>query len=184
MPDRLAVLPQYLLPKQAITALAGKLEPAVFAAHLKVVAQWYNHAYVLVERNNHGHAVLLWLRDHGRVPLGRGHDGQDGWLSNSKGKALLYDRCADAFRERGTVLHSFGTFAQLASIEGASLRAPQGATDAATERAAASLDYLVDAGRIEAANPILAGNHRLVVPNGVPRRGRAEELQREVPVRR
>ena len=43
------------------------------------------------------------------------------------------------------------------------LRAPQGATDAATEKAAAMLDYLVDAGRVDAAVPQFAPDRRLVV---------------------
>lgn len=50
-------------------------------------------------------------------------------MSNSKGKALLYDAVADAFRERQTVLHSFATFAQLALIKGGTLRAPEGEHD-------------------------------------------------------
>jgi len=83
----------------------------------------------LTERNNHGHAVLLWLRDHSRLWRLLGHDRAEGWLSNSKGKALLYDATADAFRERETTLHSFHTCHQLASIDGATLRAPQGESD-------------------------------------------------------
>lgn len=43
------------------------------------------------------------------------------------------------------------------------LRAPQGATDTATERAAASLDYLVDSGRIDSTVPVLAENRRLAL---------------------
>ena len=43
------------------------------------------------------------------------------------------------------------------------LRAPQGATDAATERAAAILDYLVDAGRIDSAVPIATKEGRVVL---------------------
>ena len=42
------------------------------------------------------------------------------------------------------------------------LRAPQGATDAATEKAAAILDYLVDAGRIDSAMPV-ASDGRVVL---------------------
>lgn len=110
-------------------SLAGKFQPSTFAAHIDAIGRWYNDASVLVERNNHGHAVLLWLRDHSKLRRLSGHDGQQGWLSNSKGKALLYDACADAFRESKTMLHSFGTFVQLASIEGASLRAPEGQPD-------------------------------------------------------
>jgi hypothetical protein len=101
----------------------------VFAAHLEMIAKWYGGAGVLVERNNHGHAVLLWLRDRGGLTLGQGLDNKDGWLTNEKGKAMLYAVAADAFREQETVLHGFATFTQLASIEGASLRAPEGEPD-------------------------------------------------------
>jgi hypothetical protein len=114
---------------EEVAALAGRFEPAVFAAHLYALGRWYCDADVLVERNNHGHAVLLWLQDHSALLRLSGYDGQPGWLSNSKGKALLYDAAADAFRERQTVLHSFATFTQLASIEGATLRAPPGEAD-------------------------------------------------------
>src|SRR5205814_1551685 len=58
-----------------------------------------------------------------------GHDRGEGWLTNSKGKALLYDGTADAFRNRETMLHSLATFTQLASIEGSTLRAPEGEPD-------------------------------------------------------
>jgi hypothetical protein len=114
---------------EEVAALAGKFQPAVFAAHVDGIAQWYGGAGVLVERNNHGHAVLLWLRDHSSLALGSGLDHKDGWLSNATGKAMLYAQAADAFRQQQTVLHSFATFMQLASIEGASLRAPQGEPD-------------------------------------------------------
>jgi hypothetical protein len=114
---------------EEVAALSGQFEPAVFGAHIDAVARWYNGARVLVERNNHGHAVLLWLKDNSDVRRASGHDGNPGWLSSTKGKALLYDTCANAFRERRALLHSFATFAQLASIEGSTLRAPEGEQD-------------------------------------------------------
>jgi hypothetical protein len=114
---------------EEVAGLAGKFQPSTFAAHIDAVGRWYNEAAVLVERNNHGHAVLLWLRDHSRLWRVYGHDRHEGWLSNSKGKALLYDGAADAFRERKTVLHSFASCQQLASIDGSTLRAPEGEPD-------------------------------------------------------
>jgi hypothetical protein len=112
-----------------VASLAGKFQPSTLAAHVDALGTWYNGAQVLVERNNHGHAVLLGLREHSRLIRLLGHDNREGWLSNSKGKALLYDTTADAFREQATQLHSFATFTQLASIEGATLRAPEGEAD-------------------------------------------------------
>jgi hypothetical protein len=69
---------------EEVASLAGKFQPAVFAAHLDMIAKWYGGAGVLVERNNHGHAVLLWLRDHSGLTLGQGLDNKDGWLTNEK----------------------------------------------------------------------------------------------------
>src|SRR5262249_13885991 len=84
----------------------------------------------LVERNNHGHAVLLWLRDSGgSVQLLLGHDGKPGWLSSTLGKTQLYDRCADACKNAEVTLYSFATYTQLASIDGSTLRAPDGQHD-------------------------------------------------------
>jgi hypothetical protein len=114
---------------EEVAALSGKFQPSTLAAHLDSLGTWYNRADVLVERNNHGHAVLLGLRDHSLLYRLPGYDGREGWLSNGKGKALLYDTAADAFREGTTILHSFATFIQLASIEGATLRAPEGEPD-------------------------------------------------------
>jgi hypothetical protein len=109
--------------------LAGRFDPTVFAGHVAAASAWYNRAAVLCERNNHGHAVLLWLRDNTQVELLRDHDGRDGWNTTGKSKAALWTASADAFRGGSTVLHSFATFTQLASIEGSTLRAPEGQKD-------------------------------------------------------
>jgi hypothetical protein len=114
---------------EEVASLAGKFQPAVLAAHAHALGKWYNSASILVERNNHGHAVLLWLRERGEIRLLSGHDDKEGWLSSQLGKVMLYDRCADAFRNSEVVLHNFATFAQLASIDGSTLRAPEGEHD-------------------------------------------------------
>lgn len=109
--------------------LAGKFEPAVFAAHLDVIGKFFNNADMLVERNNHGHAVLLWLGEHSTLNVLIGIDDKPGWLTTVRSKSLMYDGCADALRNKETGLHSFDTFNQLASIDGASLSAPEGEHD-------------------------------------------------------
>jgi hypothetical protein len=114
---------------EEVATLAGKIQPSTLAAHADALGRFFNGAAILVERNNHGHAVLQWLIDNSALELSRGHDFQPGWLSSSKGKALLYNAAADAFRNHETILHSFATFDQLASIEGSTLRAPDGEYD-------------------------------------------------------
>lgn len=114
---------------EEVATLVGRIQPSVFAEHLNTIARWYNNASALIERNNHGHAVLLWLEANSRLPLLTGHDDRAGWLSSMRGKALLYEACADAFRRGEVVVHSFATVAQLQSIEGSTLRAPEGEKD-------------------------------------------------------
>lgn len=119
--------------------LAGKFEPSTFGSHIKEIAAYYNGAPAMIERNNHGHAVIQWVDEHAkRVKLLNGHDDKPGWMSSKLGKALLYTECADHFRTNARmddpaqatkILHSFGGYQQLASIEGATLRAPEGQHD-------------------------------------------------------
>jgi hypothetical protein len=115
---------------EQVAELAGKFEPFVFAYYAQQLAAWFHQAGILVERNNHGHAVLLWLRDHGRgvQPL-HGQGGKPGWLSSTLGKTQLYDKCAEACKNAEVMLHSFATYQQLASIDGSTLRAPAGEHD-------------------------------------------------------
>ena len=141
---------------EEVAALAAKLEPALLGDAIAQVSAYYNRAAALVERNNHGHTVLLWLRDNSPVRRLRGHDKKVGWMSSSLGKALLYTAAAEAFRTHAEdadaaptpILHSLATYLQLASIEAATLRAPEGLHD---DRADAYA--LAEAGRAALLTP-------------------------------
>jgi len=112
-----------------VANLAGQFDPAVFGAHIDAVGSWYNRAGALVERNNHGHAVLLWMRDNSGLQRLIGPDGAEGWLDNSKGKSLLWDFASDCLRNGDAVIHDEETRDQVQGIEGATLRAPAGEKD-------------------------------------------------------
>ncbi len=114
---------------EEVAVLSAKIQPKVFGSYIDTIGIFYNQAGVMVERNNHGHAVIGWLEDFSNLEILEGPDEKLGWLSNSLGKTLLYTECADAFRDGTTTLHSFETYVQLASIEGATLRAPSGMLD-------------------------------------------------------
>jgi hypothetical protein len=107
--------------------LAGKLEPSTFAGYLADLSAWYNDAAVLVERNNHGHAVLLALK--GDVRLLKGEDGKVGWQTNTRSKAEMYVQVVEALRDEDVRLHHFLTMTQLQSIDGSKLSAPEGEHD-------------------------------------------------------
>lgn len=114
--------------------LAGKFEPSTLGSHIQLISAYYNNAPAMIERNNHGHAVIQWVQEHAsRVHVLKGHDDKPGWMSSKLGKALLYTECANHFRLNATdstkILHSFASYQQLASIEGATLLAPEGQHD-------------------------------------------------------
>lgn len=112
-----------------VALLAGRVEPGRFAGYVAELGVWYQAADVLVERNNHGHLVLRTLQEDGRLRVLNGCDDRPGWLSNVKGKPLLYALLADAVRDGVCVVRDLETATQLASIEASSLRAPEGMHD-------------------------------------------------------
>jgi hypothetical protein len=113
---------------EEVATLAGRFEPTVFANYAAQLAGWFNNAPVLCERNNHGHLVIARLADHGATLL-CGRDGREGWMSSTLGKVAMYDAAAQACKNKDVVIHSFVTFTQLASIDGSTLRAPEGQHD-------------------------------------------------------
>lgn len=123
---------------EEVAVLAGKFEPDTFGDYIAQVSKYYNDAPAMVERNNHGHAVISWMRAHTRVRLLTGADGKTGWLTSTLGKALLYTEVANHFRTCASlehpefntkILHSYSTYKQLASIDGSTLSAPKGQFD-------------------------------------------------------
>lgn len=100
--------------------LAGKIEPPVFAQYIDAVGIWYNDAEVLPERNNHGHLLIREIERLGRLPILPGYDEKPGWLSNIKGKPLMYGLLADAVR---------GGVCVVRNSEASTLRAPEGLHD-------------------------------------------------------
>jgi hypothetical protein len=111
-----------------VAKLSGKFEPRLFAGQIDKVSRLYNSAPALVERNNHGHAVILACQDLG-VKLLDGYDEKPGWLNNAKGKVWLYDHTAEMLRTRDCEITDFETYTQLAAIEAATLLAPDGMKD-------------------------------------------------------
>jgi hypothetical protein len=112
-----------------VATLTGKFEPGVFGSYLDQMATYYNGADVLPERNNHGHTLIRALLESGKCRVLSGYDGKPGWLTNIKGKPLLYDLTAQAIKDAACRIRSPETASQLASIEASTLSAPEGLHD-------------------------------------------------------
>lgn len=116
---------------EEVAAYADQVQPTVFADYVTQVSEYYNDAPAMIERNNHGHTVIAWLLDNTTVTVMPGWDGRPGWLTNTRGKADMWTKVAESIRPRveTVVIHSDETYLQLVSIEGATLRAPEGLHD-------------------------------------------------------
>ena len=115
---------------EQVAILRGKLTTKVHARDTLRICQWYNDAQVMIENNNHGHAVIQWFEENDYEHyLLEGHNGKVGWTSNTLGKALMYDTTAEAAKDGETIIHDYETYTQLVSIEKATLRAPEGEMD-------------------------------------------------------
>lgn len=93
---------------EEVATLHGRWQPDEYGKFLMALAGPYR-AVVIVERNNHGHAVLATFRLKG-FPLlhghrhgpgyGVGHDNHEGWLTHVQTKPQSVDLLAECLRDR------------------------------------------------------------------------------------
>ncbi len=87
--------------KRNVATLRGHFAPKVFAEKLVELAKLYTgprrEPMIAVERNNHGHAVLLWLDSTlGYMNLYEHTDGKLGWSTNGVTRPIMIDTFIDA----------------------------------------------------------------------------------------
>jgi hypothetical protein len=111
-----------------VAAWAGRVEPAAFGSQIAAVSAFFNGAPALVERNNHGHAVLLWLREFSAVQALLGLDKKPGWATTGASKPMACDNAADVVRVGGSVIRDPETLTELGNVT-VELRAPEGLQD-------------------------------------------------------
>lgn len=107
---------------EVVAVLHGRWETDHYAKYLIQLADAYNDALIGVERNNHGHAVLVAMRLHhyddgtpfpfaSRVALG--HDGRPGWYTTEKTKQPGIDLIAAALRDELITIHDLAVLSEL-----------------------------------------------------------------------
>ena len=114
---------------EQVASLRGRWSPDVFAGKLdKLARQYARHAtpalrmpvIVGVERNNHGHAVLLALSGlHGGTApyqIFRAKDKRVGWLTTKASRPVLVDQLEQALRTSGMALHDASSVDQLSTF--------------------------------------------------------------------
>lgn len=114
---------------EQVATIRGRWTPDVYATKLDRLARHYaskatpeNRQPVLVgvERNNHGHAVLLALvrLQAGTAPyrLYRAKDKRVGWLTTNASRPVLVDQLEEALRTAALTLHDAGSVDQLSTF--------------------------------------------------------------------
>jgi hypothetical protein len=85
--------------------LVGHYPPRELAQKLLVVGKEYNFALAAVEKNNHGHAVLAYLRMK-EYPNVFAQRGQDGWLTSAVSRPAMIENLAAALVEEAGLFRS------------------------------------------------------------------------------
>jgi len=122
--------------RRQVAAANPRLGPKPFANLTADLCEWFNDAYVLPERNNHGHAFILQLEFRGvsvidytddiagGANLG---DYRPGYPKSGRSKVAIWDATDECFRTGGLVIVDYGTYIQLGAIDRAKLKGPPGA---------------------------------------------------------
>jgi hypothetical protein len=88
--------------KEMVAVLHARIKPSDFAHALKDLADHYviqktRYPLLAVERNNHGHAVLLELDEHIQYPnLFKSKDGRPGWVTDRITRPIMINGLVDA----------------------------------------------------------------------------------------
>ena len=118
---------------EEVASIWGKIEPSILAGYATEIADYYNGASVMSERNDHGRIVIKWLEDNTKLHVLPGPDGRAGWLTNQSSKIVMFTQTAEILRKSyqstEPIIHTRKTKDQLQSIDRSELRAPTGMND-------------------------------------------------------
>ena len=104
-----------VITKEEVAFLRCKLKPSDFAHKVVELATLYIHGHkyplISVERNNHGHAVILELQEHIKWPnLYTHEDGRIGWVTDRITKPIMINAFRDAIENQSIKINNAETF--------------------------------------------------------------------------
>lgn len=111
---------------EEVAHLSGQWEPDYFAKQLITLSLAYNKAMVAVERNNHGHAVIVTFKLLQFTNIVRHDDKRYGIKTDVKSKPRMIDGLAEALRDQLVIIRSQATLSELLIYR----REPGGGTSA------------------------------------------------------
>ena len=97
-----------------VAELVCREEPAVFAELVMRLGQYYNDAFLVPERNNHGMVVIAYLNEHLYPMLYRHRDDKRwGWPSNAKTRPMLISYAQEVVRDSPELIQSPGLIEEM-----------------------------------------------------------------------
>lgn len=122
--------------REQVATIHGQFKPYDFAYELVRLAEFYAKGDIwpelAVERNNHGHAVLLQLNEHCRYPHLYVHtDDRIGWVTDRVTRPIMLDAFIDGVENQTTKLLDTGTLKECLTLvcEDGKIEAGTGKTD-------------------------------------------------------
>lgn len=103
---------------EQVNWIHGRWSPDVFADKCYELGKKYYWATMAPERNNHGHAFLLQLKNRGyKGKIYIHSDGKKGWHTNAKTKPLMIDQFEQAVREKHILLADPDLLAEMLTFQ-------------------------------------------------------------------
>lgn len=109
--------------REQVAILRGHLKPKQFAEDIAALCKRYTSGdrmppLVAVERNNHGHAVLLELNHHiyYRNLFHRENDDQPGWVTDKVTRPIMIDTFIDAVDHGSVLIHDLDTLGECLTL--------------------------------------------------------------------
>jgi hypothetical protein len=123
--------------REQVATIRGHIKPYDFAHALNDLCLRYHtggrpYPLLAVERNNHGHAVLLELDDHIRYPnLYRAKDERVGWITDKVTRPIMVDTFIDGVENSTIILNDPDTLSECLTLvsENGKIQAAQGKHD-------------------------------------------------------
>lgn len=104
--------------REQVAVLSGQFHPYDFAHKINELCKKYTHAnkpppLVAVERNNHGHAVLLELQEHIKYSnLFKTKDGKTGWLTDRVTRPIMINAFIDGVENESVKINDADTLGE------------------------------------------------------------------------
>lgn len=118
------ILKRGLIPTVA-AVLVGKIDPDTLGASVLILADEWNEAYITIETNNHGFAVIGKIRDAGYGNMyseksfdkwGQKESRKWGWNTNILTRPILVDAIAQSIRDNAIEIYDLDTIDELSTF--------------------------------------------------------------------